>query len=1099
MKKIFLEISFKSLLHNKKDAVYQFLITLLLAAIIAGSLFTGHSVRESLRSSVDSRLGNTGILISTGSRYFSSSLADTMAKISGEKSTAILEADGYCQNFSTGASALDINIYGIDDGFFSFHGIDSIQTPKGEVMINKRLADIIGVSEGEEIMIRFKDTDPLPENAPFSPSEDETTIRKIMTVSGILTAGQMGNFYLGVSQVEQANIFMNITDMTGPRNTVPDLVFADNPLSPVSVASPKANRMLLTDVSDRGSGYFTKQLSENLEITDIGLSIRVSEKRKEPEIISDRIFIDQGIVDDIEKAIPSAMPIITYMINSFSTDGDSTPYSFTSALPGKLLGTETDNSGIIINPWLAEDLGLNIGDTLDLTWFSTSSGQEMEETSGVFIVTDILDWNSNLLDPSFMPEFPGITGSVSCSSWDAGVPILLDRIRGKDEDYWNKYQGTPKAFISYAEGESIWANNFGSATAVRFPVENDPVRIAASLKGAIRPDMAGFTVTDAKNNNIDAANNGVDFSSLFLGLSMFIIFSCVILLSMALGIWFDSRKRQIKTYHAIGYNRKNIRELLIDETVLIAFIASLSGSLVGYLFNILIVKALNSVWIGAVQTNAITPGFGIWPLLTGFISTLAISVSVVLFRLKKFLSASEKGIRESISPGSASGNRVYLITALIASAITIVSALFLSRNATTLSFISGILIFVVFILAIRQYYLGAKELRNNYSGLFYSRHPLQIVAPTIFLAAGIFAVAITGANKKETSESMLLPSGGTGGYLLWSETAVPVTEDLNSDEGRYNMGFDYGELEDMRLAQMKKLSGDNASCLNINHVTSPAILGVPVDEFIEQGSFSFASGIKERKDDNPWAMLEEKPGENTIYGIADQTVLEWSFKMKAGDTLKYTAENGQVLNIVICAGLTSSLFQGYLLIGEDNFGKWFPSVDGSSVFLIDGDKEKSTIYSQGFIDALSWYGPSVEPSIDKLASFFTVTNTYLDVFMILGIFGMILGTAGLGFILISNFNRRRKEFALMNAFGYKKNQIRGLLLRDQILMLTWGIATGIVSGITATMPSLRGSGSFPWNILIILALSMFTIGLVTLLLSVRNLQRRRLIDELRRE
>ena len=1061
--------------------------------------FTGHSVRESLRSSVDERLGNTDFVISTGSRYFSASLADTLAKISGEKSAALLEADGYCQNFSTSAAALDINIYGINNDFFEFQGIDTVTIPQGQVLINRRLANIIGISAGEEIMIRFKDTDPLPANAPFAPSEEETTVRKIMTVAGILDANQMGNFFLGVSQVEQANIFMNIADMSGSPNNSSAMVFNEDPLSGNSPGLLKANRLLVTDMSARGTDYFSRILSENLRITDIGLSIRISEKREEPEIITDRIFLDQGIVDDIVKALPSAMPIITYMVNSFSINGDSTPYSFTAALPEKLLGEELKSDGIIVNPWLAEDLGVSIGDTIDLVWFSTASGKDLKEVSGVFTVSDILDWDNNLLDPLFMPEFPGISGSVSCSSWDAGVPILLDRIRGKDEDYWDQYQGTPKAFISYTEGEKLWANNFGSATAIRFPVGTDPINIAATLKGAIRPDQAGFTVTDTKNSSIDAASNGVDFSSLFLGLSMFIIISCVILLSMALGIWFDSKKRQLTAYHAIGYNRKTIRELLLDETVIIAFAASLIGSFAGYLFNIIIVKALNSVWIGAVQTNTITPGFGFWPLLLGFISTLAISVAVVLFRLKRFLSASEKGIKDIISHQSATANRVYLIVALIASGVAVFSALFFSQNATTLSFLAGILIFIVFILAIRQYYLGNKDLRSNYSGLFYSRHPLQIVAPTIFLAAGIFAVAITGANKKATNESMLLPSGGTGGYLLWAETAVPVTEDLNSDAGRFDMGFDYGDMADMQLAQMKKLSGDDASCLNINHVTSPAILGIPVNDFIERESFSFASEIKGWKGTNPWSMLEEEPGENTIYGIADQTVLEWSFKMKAGDTLKYAAENGQVLNIVIGAGLNSSLFQGYLLIGEDNFEKWFPSVDGSSVFLIDGDKGKSATYNQTFVDALSWYGPSVEPSIDKLASFFAVNNTYLDVFMILGVFGMILGTAGLGFILVSNFNRRRKEFALMNAFGYKKSQIRGLLLKDQILMLLWGIATGTVSGITATMPSLRGSGNFPWNILFILALSMFVIGLVTLLLSVRNLQRRGLIEELRRE
>jgi hypothetical protein len=36
-----------------------------------------------------------------------------------------------------------------------------------------------------------------------------------------------------------------------------------------------------------------------------------------------------------------------------------------------------------------------------------------------FVVTGILDRNSILSDPSLMPDFPGISGSTTCSGWDA--------------------------------------------------------------------------------------------------------------------------------------------------------------------------------------------------------------------------------------------------------------------------------------------------------------------------------------------------------------------------------------------------------------------------------------------------------------------------------------------------------------------------------------------------------------------------------------------------------------------------------------------------------------------------------------------------------
>ena len=82
---------------------------------------------------------------------------------------------------------------------------------------------------------------------------------------------------------------------------------------------------------------------------------------------------------------------------------------------------------------------------------------------------------------------------------------------------------------------------------------------------------------------------------------------------------------------------------------------------------------------------------------------------------------------------------------------------------------------------IRQYYIGKQKTgiysfrkKSQISDSYYSFHPSQAVAPVLFLAAGLFAVIITGVNRMNISENMMKPSGGTGGYLLWGESSVPV-------------------------------------------------------------------------------------------------------------------------------------------------------------------------------------------------------------------------------------------------------------------------------------------------------------------------------------
>ena len=94
--------------------------------------------------------------------------------------------------------------------------------------------------------------------------------------------------------------------------------------------------------------------------------------------------------------------------------------------------------------------------------------RQLEERTGQFKVGGIIAMNDPRSDITLMPDFPGMTDSENCADWDTGFPMDLDAIRDKDEDYWDTYKGTPKAYISLATGQEIWNNRFGSLTAVRY-------------------------------------------------------------------------------------------------------------------------------------------------------------------------------------------------------------------------------------------------------------------------------------------------------------------------------------------------------------------------------------------------------------------------------------------------------------------------------------------------------------------------------------------------------------------------------------------------------------------------------------------------------
>ena len=227
--------------------------------------------------------------------------------------------------------------------------------------------------------------------------------------------------------------------------------------------------------------------------------------------------------------------------------------------------------------------------------------------------------------------------------------------------------------------------------------------------------------------------------------------------------------------------------------------------------------------------------------------------------------------------------------------------------------------------------------------------------------------------------------------------------------------------------------------------------------------------------------------------------MQYGLKIKAGDTLKIRSENGQVLNVIIAAGLKSSVFQGYVLIGHENFNRYFPSISGSQVFLADGDPGSIELYKDILTERLSEFGIHFESASEKLSSFFVVTNTYLSVFTVLGGIGMILGVVGLGFMLLSNFNRRKRDFGLMMAAGFSVRSIRKILFAEQALMLLAGTLTGFVSALVATRPSLVQNSDVPWKTILIMVLLIIITGLTALAVAVRSIRRDSLIAQIRKE
>jgi ABC-type antimicrobial peptide transport system permease subunit len=1068
-----LRLIIKSLSHYRKHILYQFLIISLLSAVITGSLLTGSSVRSSLKKSAGEHLGNTEFLISSGFRNFDPLLV-TKLKQKGLDCTGISELSGSCRSFAEQKTTIKTNIIFASDDFFKFNR-DPVVKSNG-IAINRKLADKLNVEEGDELLIRFGTITDIPPDAPFAPSANEIT-STVQKIDRIIDPNDGGNFSLLVSQIDPYNIFVPTGDYEN-----------------LTGKSLRYNRILIS----RGENLTIDRIKQYLQTVlypeAIGLNIRNVEGNQ-AEIISSRIFLDDALIKEIKALLPSSEPVLTYMANRIEMSDLVTPYSFVAGIPPSLYQFNQKND-IVINDWLSKDLNAKIGDSVKLYWYSPDSLDQLVDKNRYFTVKDVVEIRGMWADALLMPDFPGISARESCSSWDAGVPVNIKDIREKDEAYWKKYKGTPKAFISYETAKELWGSNFGTATSIRFsqPVSVDDAKEA--LNGKLRIDSGGFVVSDIFGESINAAENSVDFGSLFIGLGFFLIVASIVLLSFSVSYYLDSRASDIMIFHALGFKRNFIRGMLIIEVMVTGAAGSLLGSLAGYFVNIFVTAALNSVWIGAVQTDTLKPYFDLLPIISGFLITFILISIFIYLEAGKFLKRLHSGSKQIFnrSPYKAI---LPLVLILISASIFLVLSFLQGKNSVLFSFISGLLFFAVMILACRLYFVRTEKnsVSLNISRLYYRAFPSHAIAPVMFIAAGIFAFFITSVNRKSFSENMTDNSSGTGGYLFWCESGIPVSEDLQYDYGRKTEGFE--DSVSLRFVMMKRSSGNDASCLNLNYITTPVLLGVDPADFISGNRFSFASVLKNHK--APWNLLNENPGGNIIYGVADQTVLQWGMKMTVGDTLVMRTEQGQPLKIIIAGGLKTSVFQGHVVIGRKNFEKYYPSVAGSSVMLVMGNQSASAYYSELLEDRLNLYDINIEKTTDRLSSFYRVTNTYLSVFGIMGGLGMITGIAGLGFVLLRNYNRRRREFAIMLAVGFTVKKIRKMMLSGQMLILVAGIATGIISAVIATLPSLISGQYIPWISIVTIVTGIFITGIVSVLVSLSSVRNKPLTETIRKE
>jgi putative ABC transport system permease protein len=138
--------------------------------------------------------------------------------------------------------------------------------------------------------------------------------------------------------------------------------------------------------------------------------------------------------------------------------------------------------------------------------------------------------------------------------------------------------------------------------------------------------------------------------------------------------------------------------------------------------------------------------------------------------------------------------------------------------------------------------------------------------------------------------------------------------------------------------------------------------------------------------------------------------------------------------------------------------------------------------------------------VRRLNEFNAVQNTYLSTFQILGGLGLLLGSAGLGVVVLRNVQERRGELAVLLAVGFRRRALQWLVLSEHGALLGLGLAVGMMAAALGVLPTLLAPGArLPFTSLAVTLAAVFLNGLTWTWVATRFALRGKLIDALQNE
>ena len=1069
--------------------------------VLTGALLVGDSVRGSLRHLTLERLGAVDHALA-GQRFFREELADLLAEDSRFQTrfAAVAPAillQGSTLHVDSRARASGVGLQGVGDSFLGFFddssgtdqthsSVEFFESSASAIfppaVINESLRSALQAEVGDQILFSLKRWSDVPRGSLLGRKDTSSVIGTLrLEIVGVLQDRGIARFGLAAHQSSPFNVFVPLAvaqKALDQQGTVNSLVVAERSGLDTANASEELNQVLQNILGPEDLGLLIEELDGNL-------SIESQEFILKPSLI-------EAVESFAQQNGSQVLPVLTYLANGIHVGERHIPYSTVTGTDtgpgafGSLLlmdGTPAPqlvDREILLNSWAAEDLGAQIGDSVEFEYFEVGPREQLVEKTASFLLRGIVRIEGLAADARLSQEYPGIAGNENMADWDPPFPIDLGDVRAIDEDYWDLYRGTPKAFLSVATGKSLWRNRWGDLTALRVEIPDGVTftDFAEKVHGHLASELPwDLSFQPVKALGLEASIGANNYAGYFIGFSFFLIFSAAMLVVLLFGLGIEQRASEIGLRQAVGFPSARVHRQLLTEGGLLAAGGALLGlaGAIGYAGLMMI--ALRTWWRPAFGTSELFLHVTTPSLVTGYVLSVLVVLIAIWRRVRKLRKvptpALLKRVSELVDTRAGKRSRWVALGALASAGLLLAFALATGETRNPAIFgAAGPLLLIGLLAAFAQRLGGsARQLERGGPGSVLrmaiangGRNKGRSFLSTTLVAAASFMIVTVAAFHHDFSTEELGKQSGTGGFSLIGESDIPLLRDLASSDGRFELGFDDETeklFEDATIIPLRLLPGDDTSCLNLYQPKEPRILGVP-EEMVARGGFQFQSTAQEAA--HPWSLLETELEPGVIPAFGDMNSTQWILKVKLGEDFEMTDGQGEPIRLRLMGTLKTSIFQSELLISKENFEGYFPNQEGSSVFMVEASEEASSEISRALETTLENYGFDAMPAVEKLAAFHAVQNTFLSTFRTLGGLGLLLGTVGLAIVLLRNVIERRGELATLRAFGFRRSTLTWLVLLENGLLLMIGLMIGTTAALITAAPHLLTAGaSVPWS------------------------------------